>query len=180
MFIKAFVALVFSCAVVLGGDGGIRRLTTVRTNESGSVSTRDVFTRDGQTNLARNTSTKSGTVQICVHRFYYHGLLVGDFVAMPERSGFTAKAGCPYSVGVEFGPTKDVTSAVIATKDGTILEAFMATNGLFYPADDSVVRNANDIGADVGKLLSPAHATNTPSGEFLREVEDLVKKHKEK
>ena len=173
---KTFIALVLSCASVLGADTSIQVVTTVRTNASGSVSTKDVFTRNGQTNLVRNTSTKSGVVQIQVHRFYYNGLLVGDFVAMPESSGSTT-AGSPYSIGFEFGPTKEVKSAVIGTKDGVILDAFMATNGVFYPADISLIGKANDIGGDVIKLFAPAHVTNAPPGEFEHEVEQLIEKH---
>jgi hypothetical protein len=172
--------LILSCASALGADTGIQVSTTVRTNESGSVSIKDVFTRDGQTNLVRNTSTKSGVVRIRIHRFYHGGLLVGDFVATPDSSGFTTEAGSPYSVSFEFGPTKAVKSAVIGTKDGVILDAFMATNGVFYPADISLIRKANNVGSDVKQLLSPAHVTNTPPEEFRQEIEELIEKHKDK
>ncbi|MGD1086981.1 MAG: hypothetical protein ABSA47_19780 [Verrucomicrobiota bacterium] len=177
---KTLISLVLSCASVLGADTSIRVATTFTTNASGSVSTKDVFTRNGQTNLVRNTSTTSGVVQIQMHRFYYDGLLVGEFVAMPESSGSTAEAGSPYSIGFAFGPNKEVKSAVIGTKDGVVLDAFMATNGAFYPADISLIGKANDIGGDVIKLFAPAHVTNAPPGEFEHEVEQLIEKHKDK
>jgi hypothetical protein len=173
-----FLILALSCASVIAADRGIQVSTSVKTNESGSGSTKDVFTRDGQTNLVRNTSTKSGAVRIRIHRFYYGGSLIGDFVAIPESSGFTTEAGSPYSVSFEFGPTKEVKSAVIGTKDGVVLDAFMATNGIFYPADISLIRKANDVGSDVKQLLSPAHVTNASPEEFQQEVEGLIKKHK--
>jgi hypothetical protein len=119
-------------------------------------------------------------VQIRVHRFYYNGLLVGNFVAMPESSGTTTEAGSPYSIGFEFGPAKEVKSAVIGTKDGVILDAFMATNGDFYPADSSLIQKANDIGGDLSKLLSPSSVTNKSPGEFQHDVEQLIEKHKDK
>lgn len=83
-------------------------------------------------------------------------------------------------MGFEFGPTKDVKSAVIGTKDGVLLDAFMATNGVFYPADISLIRKANEIGGDMSKLLSPAHVTNTPPGEFRHEIEELIEHHRDK
>jgi hypothetical protein len=140
---RIFIVLFLSCATVLGADTGIHVVTTVRTNESGSVSTKDVFTRDGQTNLVRNTSTKSGAVRIRVHRFYCQGSLVGDFVAMPDSSGFTSEAGSPYSVSFEFDASHTPKSAVIGTKGGVIVDAFNCTNGVFSPVESSVIINGS-------------------------------------
>jgi hypothetical protein len=112
-----------------------------------------------------------------MHRFYYRGLLVGEFVATPKSSGFTTEAGSPYSVSCEFGPSREVKSVVIGTKEGVILDAFMATNGVFYPADISTIQRWNDINGDVSKLLSPAHVTNTPPGQFRHDVEHLIETH---
>jgi hypothetical protein len=150
---RVFIVFLLSCATVLGADTSIRVVTTVRTNESGSVSTKDVFTRDGQTNLVRNTSTKSGAVRIRVHRFYCQGSLVGDFVAMPESSGFTTEAGSPYSVGFEFDASHKPKLAVIGTKDGGILDAFSYTNGVFSPVDSSLLANANSVGSEVRGVM---------------------------
>jgi hypothetical protein len=178
---KTFIALILLCGSAFGADTSIQVVTTVKTNaETASIYTMDVFTRDGQTNLVRRIKTKTGVEQIRIQQFYYHGLLVGDFVAMPESSGFTTEAGSPYSVSFEFWASKDIRSAVIGTKDGVVLDAFMATNGLFYPADISVIQRANYIGGDVSKLLSPANVTNTTPGEFRNEVEQLIEKHKDK
>jgi hypothetical protein len=176
---KALILLTLPCASVLGAEPSIHVATTLKTSESGAVSTKDVFTRNGQTNLVRNTSIKLGVLQIRIHRFYHQGLLVGEFVAMPESSYFTTEAACPYSVGFQFGPTNGVMSAAISSKDGVMLDAFIATNGLFYPADVAIIGKANDIGGDVRKLLSPTHVTNTTPPMFQQEVEDLLEKHKE-
>ena len=176
---RTLAILILSCASVLGADTGIQVVTTVRTNESGSVDTKDVFTRDAQTNLVRTTKTKEGVVQIRVQRFYHAGALVGDHIAMQDSSGFTTEAGCPYSVTVEFWPSKDVRSVVVGT-NGVVVDAFMATNGIFYPADISVIQKANDIGGDLSKLLSPSHVTNIPPAEFGREVEQFIQKHRDK
>jgi hypothetical protein len=177
---KALILLIFSCASVLGADPGISVVSTVRTNESGSAFAKDVFTRDGQTNLVRDSKTTAGKVEIRVQRFYHEGSLVGDFITMKDSFSFTSEAGSPYSVGFQFGPSNEVISAAIGTKDGTLLDAFTCTNGVFCPAESSLIRKANEIGGDVSKLLSPAHVTNTTPAEFRHEVEEFLEKHHEK
>ncbi len=177
---RAFIIFVLSCASVLAADGDIRVVTTVRTNDSGSVSTKEVFTRDGQTNLVRNTATKAGAVQIRIHRFYHGGALVGDFVAMPDSSGSTTEAGSPYAVSFEFDASHKPKSAVIGTKDGVVLDIFSCTNGIFSPVERSVLEKANAVGADMRQLFDPEHVRkSTPEG-FVRDAEKLIEKHKEK
>jgi len=150
---RAFIIFLLSCASVLGADRDIRVVTTVHTNDSGRVSTKDVFTRDGQTNLVRNTATKDGVVQIRIHRFYHDGSLVGEFVAMPDTSGFTTEAGTPYSVSLECDASHNPKSVVIATKDGVILDAFSYTNGVFVPVDSSVLSKANVAGLQTRAVM---------------------------
>jgi hypothetical protein len=152
---------------------------TSRTNESGGISTREIFTRAGQTNLVRLTTANNGAVQIQVHRFYHDGAHVGDYVAMKDSSGVTTEAGCPYSVAIEFWPSKEVRSVVFGT-NGIVIDAFMATNGVFCPADAAFKKRANDFGGDVGKLLSPSHVTNSTPELFRRDVEQFTHQHKTK
>jgi hypothetical protein len=135
--------------------------------------------RGGQTNLLRNTKTKAGAVQIRIHRFYHAGQLVGDFIAMADSSGFTSEAGSSYSLSFEFWPSKEVRSAVIGSKDGVVLDAFNCTNGVFSPAESSVIQKANAVGADLKQLFDPKHVRKTSPEDFVREAEDLVQKHKE-
>jgi len=177
---KTFILFVMSCASVFGADTGIRVVTTAKTNaETASVYVTDVFTRDGQTNLVRTTKTKAGAMQIRIQKFYHDGVLIGDYVAVKDSSGFTTEAGSPYSVSFEFWPSKDIRSSVIGTKDGVILDAFTCTNGVFFPADTSVVVKADGITQDLSHLLSPAHVTNTPPQDFGQEVEQFIQKHQD-
>ena len=95
---RTFFIFLLSCASVLGADTGIRVVTTSKTNaEMASVSTKDVFMRDGQTNLVRNTKTKAGAVQIRIHRFYHAGALVGMLTETPDSSSTTSEAGNPFA-----------------------------------------------------------------------------------
>jgi hypothetical protein len=154
---RTFIVFHLSCASLLGADTAIRVVTTVKTNTgTAGIYTMDVYTRDGQTNLVRRTRSKVGTpgaVQIRIHRFYHGGLLVGDFVAMPDSSGFTTEAGSPYSVSFEFDASKNVKSVVIGTKDGVVLDAFTCTNGIFSPIESSLLTKANSVGSDVRGVI---------------------------
>jgi hypothetical protein len=150
---RTFIILILSCASVLGADTSIHVVTTCKTNESGTVSTKDVFTRDGQTNLVCNTYTKLGVVRIRIHRFYYHGSLVGDFVVTPDSSGFTTGAGSPCSVSFGFDTFHNAKWAVIGTKDGVIVDAFSCINGIFSPVESSLITKANSVGADVRGVM---------------------------
>jgi hypothetical protein len=177
---RALIVFLLSCATVLGADSELRVVATVRTNDSGRVSTKEVFTRGGQTNLVRNTATKGGVVQIRIHRFYHDGSLVGDFVAMRDSSGFTTEAGTPYSVSFECDASHKPKSVVIGTKDGVILDAFSYTNGIFSPVESSVLEKGNAVGADMKKLFDPEHVRKiTPEG-FVSEAQQLIEKHKDK
>lgn len=178
---KSFIILLLSCSLVLGGDTGICVITTAKTHtETASISTKEIFTRDGQTNLVRNTKTKAGMVQIRIHRFYHNGQLIGDFVAMPDSSGCTTEANTPYSVSFEFGRSLEVKSAVIGTKDGVVVDAFTCTNGLFSPMEYSIITKANSFGSDMRQLLSPEHVGKIPPGDFGEEVKLIIEKHKDK
>jgi hypothetical protein len=98
---------------------------------------------------------------------------------MKDSSGFTTEAGIPYSVSFEFWPSKDIRSAVVGTKDGTVLDAFTCTNGVFTPMDISIITKGNGITQDLRPLFSPSHVTNTTPENFGREVEQFIQKHQE-
>jgi hypothetical protein len=147
---RAFIVFLLSCASVFGAAGNIRVVTSAKTNAgTASITTKDFYTRDGQTNLVRHTKTKAGIVQIRIHRFYYAGSLVGDYVAMPDSSGFTTEAGTPYSVSLESDASRNPRAVVIGTKDGVIVDAFSYTNGVFSPVESSLLTKANTTGSQM-------------------------------
>jgi len=151
---RAFIVFLLSCASVFGADSGVHVVSTAKTNaETASITTKDFYTRDGQTNLVRHTKTKAGVVQIRIHRFYHAGTLVGDFVAMPDSSGFTTEAGTAYSVSMECDASRTPKSVVIGTKDGVILDAFSYTNGVFSPVESSLLTKANASGSQTRAVM---------------------------
>jgi len=171
---RKFIAFILSCVSVFAADTGIQVVTTVRTNESGSISTKDVFTRDGHTNLIRNVSIKDGVVRMRVHRFYHDGFLVGMLTATPNSSSTTSWAGCPYSLDFEYRASSQLSYAIIGTKDGVVLDIFACTNGVLVPVPSSEFSNAADIAADAKKLMSRDQKLSP--GEFRREVDQMIQK----
>lgn len=151
---RAFIVFLLSCSSVFGADGDIQVVTIAKTNaETVSITTKDFYTRDGQTNLVRHTKTKAGVVQIRIHRFYHAGSLVGDYVAMRDSCGFTTEAGIPYSVSLECDAARNPKSVVIGTKDGLILDGFSYTNGVFFPVEKSLLTKANSVGLEVRGVM---------------------------
>jgi hypothetical protein len=178
--VRALILVILWCASIFGAESDIRIAATVRTNKNAKVSTKEVFTREGQTNLVRDIATKAGVVQIRIHRFYYSGELIGTFVDMRDSSGFTSEAGTQYSITFEFDAARNPRSAVIGTKDGIAVEAFGCTNGLFFPMQRSVLEKANSVGEDMKLLFDPEHVRSSTPESFRGEVEKLIQKHKEK
>ena len=172
--IKMFIALVLFCAPVLGADTGIRVVTTVRTNEPGSISTKDVFTRDGQTNLVRNTRTKEGKVQIRVHRLYHDGSLVGILTSSPDTSSATSEADSHYALDLEYGRSGVLKYATIFGGEGVLLDAFACTNGVLTPVPNPELSGAADVGTDAKKLMS--HARQVSPEQFRQEVDQMIEK----
>jgi hypothetical protein len=149
---KTFIILILSCASIYGADTSIQVATTTKTNSSGGIFTREVFTRAGQTNLVRTTMSRHGVVDQS-HEFYHGGVLVGECWSMPDSSGFVTEAGSPYSVIGKQWPPKGVSQVFICTKDRVVLDYFSATNGVFFPAGSAAVRDANKMTTGMSKLI---------------------------
>lgn len=133
---KTFLIFLLSCASVLGAETDIALFSVARTNaENAAVHVKDMFTRDGQTNLIRETKIASGKVSR-TYRFYHGGQNVGNYLAFPEGDAFKAvfntEAG-PYCMSLKFGPSGEVLSARIGDKAGSLLDEFSYTNGVFSP-----------------------------------------------
>jgi hypothetical protein len=172
---KTLFALGLLCSTVFGSDTDIQVVSAVRTNESGSIYTKETFTRAGQTNLIRNTCTKSGVLQIRIHRFYQNGSLVGYMTASPDISSTTSEAGSPYALDFEYGPSNQLKYVILVGKDGLVRDMFNCTNGVLFPIESSELRTAAEIGTYAKELISNVH--KTPPGEFNKTVDGLIEKH---
>jgi hypothetical protein len=160
---RTLIVILLSCAPLLGADSNIQVISRAVTNEPIEIiSTTDVFTRGGQTNLVRLTQTKGGVVIGQSHKFYHGAMAIGDYVAVPADSGFTIgpgwreparqaiagltiEAGSPYSAALVFWPSNQIHCFSISAKDGVLLDRFNYTNGVFSPVESSVIEELNGI-----------------------------------
>jgi hypothetical protein len=140
---KTIIVFILSCISVIGADTkDVRVITTTNTNtQPGILITFDVFTRDGQTNLLRDTRTQDGALRIRKQRFYHNGSLLGGYMTHPKSSVIYSAGSAPYSLSFQFDASNKMRSALI-TSNVVILDAFACTNGVFYPEDGSFIRKA--------------------------------------
>lgn len=172
---RTFIVIILSCVSVFGGDTGVQVVSTVKTNTAaGAVLATDVCTRNGQTNLVRFTFTKSGVVQFRTQEFYHSGVFVGRYRALKDSCYFKAEAGTPYSVSFAFGPSNELRTAIVETKD-LVVDVFCFTNGVFYPADASRIQEDNDA----MRVINDAGNARTPP-EVVKKMEEGAEKIREK
>jgi hypothetical protein len=176
--VRALCAAILSCASALGADtDAICVVTSSRTNLSGAISTKNVFTRGAQTNLVRVTRIKAGgVVQIRIQKLYHDGALVGMFFEAPDSSSTSSEAGSPYGLDWDYGISNQLRYVTIVRKDGEILDMFACTNGAIFPLEPSKLRVAIAAGRDADKLISGARK-ETHEG-FDRKVDQLIEKYK--
>ena len=146
---KIYIALFLSCASVMGADSGIVVASTTHYEgvNNSVVYKLDVFTRDGQTNLVCDTrTTKDGTLLFRIQSFYHDGLKLGYSLttATPERQDFVAEASSPYSVCFRSWSEHDAGLVFVNAKDGSYVDIFTGTDGVYYPADSHLIAAFND------------------------------------
>jgi hypothetical protein len=119
----------------------IRVATTTNTEtEMGVAITVDVFTRDGETNLVCSTRTKGGSLRDRWQKFYHKGSLLGVYSTYNNGSSTIHSFGsAPYTLSFVFDSCDKMKCANILS-NSVMLDAFFCINGIFYPADRSVIR----------------------------------------
>lgn len=134
---KTLAVLVFACLLALTTDASDVQVITVTTTNAAesTVTTTEVFTRAGQTNLVRQTKVGDGGVHIVLQKFYHRGLLVGEFGGAGGSRALATVVSSPYQVSFGFGSSGEIFSAAIAGRDGACVDAFGCTNGMFFPGD---------------------------------------------
>jgi hypothetical protein len=133
---RIFIILLLLCVSAIARETGIQSSSTTSTNaETGSIVTKEIFTRGGQTNLIRITVIKRGTLFFRSHTFCHHGEPVAIFTWRDGEQFFSTYPGTPYEASVGFFPSKDVRYVRLSGKG--YLDGFYCTNGIFYPAPDS-------------------------------------------
>jgi hypothetical protein len=130
----------------MGADTGITVLST--TNYSGvggsgiikpNTFKIDIFTRDGQTNLVCDTRTQDGAMVVRIQSFYHDGLRIGYSITMPEVQDYVTEPGSPFSLSFRTRSPNGNGYVYVRAKDGSYVDIFTCTNGVYYPADSHMI-----------------------------------------
>ncbi len=133
-----FILLV--SAVFIQAADDIALTTTTKTNsQSGAVTTKEYFTREGQTNMLRSTTTTNGIVKTRLHRFYHHGKLAADHLSAPGVGYLMIATHNGYDVSFDYRSNL-LREVRIADKDDNVLDWFVSTNGFLKPMPTSELR----------------------------------------
>ena len=153
---KIYIALFLSCASVMGADTGIQVKST--TDQTGAFKM-EVFTRDGQTNLVCDTRTKDGALIVRIQTFYHDGSKIGASLTMatPDVQDYEAEAGSPYSLTFRAHSPHDTGFVYVRAKDGSYVDVFACTNGVYYPAESSLIARFN---RDQEEAMRQARSSN--------------------
>ena len=151
---RAVLILALSSASVFAADRTLQQFSFVKTNAD-LVFIEEVFTRNGETNLVRDTLMRRGILESRTHKFYQGGLLIGEHWSFPDSAGFITEANLPYTMILRSSPSNNVSFAYICSPDRIVIDYFMATNGVFYPVDSSTVQEARKLTTEVQKPVSP-------------------------
>jgi hypothetical protein len=135
---------------------------TIRSVTNGThVSDWETYTRNGSTNLLRETDLRGGLTLCRVHRVCYGGQLAASILWLTNGYTVLVETGLPYQVGTSFKPDGSLDRVTLITEDGGVLDFFTATNGVLYPTQDSEIKAEDKCSRFSFKAISIL--TNTPA-----------------
>ena len=147
---KALIICILSGLSVFAADTNDIRVVSwsYKVLPEDSLATIEMFTRGGQTNLVRQTHTKDGVVLLRNQSFYHNGAEVGIYTYQvrgnPDVTSVGSVPGATCYFNIAFDSASRPRSAHIMATNLVMLDWFDCTNGVFYPADASLIRQAND------------------------------------
>lgn len=139
------IVCLLSCLSALAGDTNeIHVVTRTDTKVSpGYLVTYEEFTRDGQTNLLRVTTAKDGVTNSSAHNFYHRGAYLGRYSQGGGYSFVNTAVGAPSVLSFVWDSSNQMRSASVTTTNHVVVDSFVFTNGVFYPAPGSEIQEAN-------------------------------------
>jgi hypothetical protein len=111
--------------------------------------TYEEFTRSGQTNLLRVTTSKDGVTNAIAHNFYHQGIYLGRY---SQGGGFTfvnTAVGAPCTLAFVWDSSNQLRGVSVATTNYVTLDSFTYTNGRFYPVSSSEIEGSNRKTKDI-------------------------------
>ncbi len=122
----------------------IRHVTWTDTKVSpGYLVTYKEFTRGGQTNLLRVTTSKDGVTSSMAHNFYYRGAYLGRYSKAGGCTIVNTAPGAPAVLAFVWDSSNQLRTASVSTTNYVILDSFTYTNELFYPVGSSEIEESN-------------------------------------
>ena len=148
---KTIIGCLLCCLPVLAADTNeIRVVTRSDTKVSpGYLVTYAEFTRSGQTNLLRVTTSKDGVTNSIAHNFYHQGAYLGRY---SQGGGYTfvnSAASAPFVLTFAWNSSNQIRRASVTTTNYVTLDSFASTNGMFYPVASSEIEETNRKTKDV-------------------------------
>ena len=142
---KTIIVCLLSCLSAFAGDTNeIHVVTRTDTKVSpGYLVTYEEFTRNGQTNLLRVTTTKDGVTNSIAHNFYHHGAYLGRYSQGGGYSFVNTAAGAPCALSFVWDSSNQIRTASVTTTNYVTLDSFTFTNGIFYPVASSEIEESN-------------------------------------
>jgi hypothetical protein len=141
---RTLFTLLLSCTSLLAGGQDVQVMTS--TNDAVNTTT-EIYTREGNTNLVRQTTTKSGVVIFRLQTFYQDGSKVATslLAASPPTyiSQFFTEPNTHYLASLQFDPSNHITFLIIGSNVTSVVDAFTCTNGSFYPATAAEIAELN-------------------------------------
>ncbi|MGA2602726.1 MAG: hypothetical protein ABSG14_00715 [Verrucomicrobiia bacterium] len=124
----------------------------------------ETYTRNGSTNLLRETDIRKGLVGARVHRIYCGGQLAAGILWMTNGYTVLVETGLSVRVNTFFKTDGELDSVMLGTEDGHVVDLFTATNGVLYPAQNSEIKEANECSQlAFGFVSTLTSLTNTPA-----------------
>jgi hypothetical protein len=121
----------------------------------------ETFTRNGSTNLIRETKVQDGLTVGRVQRIRYGGQQAVGILWLTNSCTVLVETGLSFRVDTTFGPDGNLGSVMLSTEDGELLDWFNATNGLLYPVKRYEIKQFNKASRLVNEIVDTS--TNTPA-----------------
>lgn len=131
--------------VITRADSGVTVSSTTQylTPEKSVSVVRDVYWRDGETNLVRETRSREGQLLVRTQEFRQGKTRIGICLTSPDGTTFQTEAGSDLTLAFGFLKRKDTDFVYIRDKNGLIIDAFSCTNGIYYPGAKEWIQNLN-------------------------------------
>ncbi len=127
-----WVVLVFCTLGLYAADDVVVSATIVTNTQLGLVTTRQWFTRGGQTNLVHVSHSVNGVVEERLYRFYYEGKHAADCLVKPRSGKSFTDTYNGFELHVAYA-SNCLTEVMICEKKHRVLDRFTITNGMLAP-----------------------------------------------